>query len=92
MNINCDMKICVAGVGAIGTIMATMIGQKYAKNLSVLARNKRLEEIRKNVLYYTVNFMEKRKHFLQMLQIMGKILEFKIISWFVLKTIHLILS
>lgn len=63
MNINCDMKICVAGVGAIGTIMATMIGQKYAKNLSVLARNKRLEEIRKNGLILHSEFYGEKKAF-----------------------------
>ena len=40
----------MAGVGAIGTLKATIIGQKYSKNLSVLPRNKRLDNIIKNGL------------------------------------------
>ena len=38
MNSNSDTKICVPDVGAIGTLMAIMIGQKYSKNLSILVR------------------------------------------------------
>jgi len=56
-----DAKICVAGIGAIGTLMATMIGQKYSKNLSVLARNKRLEDIKKNGLILHSDFYGEKK-------------------------------
>jgi hypothetical protein len=45
MNSESNEMICIAGVDEIGTLMATIIGQKYAKNLSVLARNK---ETRRN--------------------------------------------
>ena len=38
MNSNYDTKIRVPDVGAIGTLMAIMIGQKYSKNLSILVR------------------------------------------------------
>ena len=56
-----DAKICVAGIGAIGTLMATMIGQKFSKNLSVLARNKRLEDIKKNGLILHSDFYGEKK-------------------------------
>jgi len=56
-------KICVAGIGAIGTLMATMIGQKYSKNLSVLARNKRLDDIKKNGLKLYSDFYGEKKAF-----------------------------
>ena len=58
-----DAKICVAGIGAIGTLMATMIGQKYSKNLSVLARNKRLDDIKKNGLLLYSDFYGEKKAF-----------------------------
>ena len=73
MKTEINAKICIAGVGAIGTLLATIIGQKYSKNLSVLARNKRLEEIRKNGLIYIVIFMAKKRPFLQKHQIMEMI-------------------
>ena len=56
-----DAKICVAGIGAIGTLMATMIGQKYSKNLCVLARNKRLDDIKKNGLILHSDFYGEKK-------------------------------
>ena len=56
-------KICIAGVGAIGTLLATIIGQKYSKNLSVLARNKRLEEIRKKGLILHSDFYGEKNAF-----------------------------
>ena len=58
-----DKKICVAGIGAIGTLMATMIGLKYSKNLCVLARNKRLEDIKKNGLILHSDFYGEKKAF-----------------------------
>ena len=58
-----DAKICVAGIGAIGTLMATMIGQKYSKNLCVLARNKRLDDIKKNGLILHSDFYGEKKAF-----------------------------
>ena len=63
MNSESNVKICVAGVGAIGTLMATIIGQKYSKNLSVLARNKRLEEIKKNGLILHSEFYGEKTAF-----------------------------
>ena len=63
LNQNSEAKICVAGVGAIGTLMATMIGQKYSKNLSVLARNKRLDAIIKNGLILHSDFYGEKKAF-----------------------------
>ena len=63
MDGNSDVKICVAGIGAIGTLMATIIGQKYSKNLSVLARNKRLDSIIKNGLILHSDFYGEKKAF-----------------------------
>ncbi len=34
-------KICVAGVGAIGTLLAAMLGKKYSSGLTLIARGKR---------------------------------------------------
>lgn len=43
-------KICVAGAGAIGTLLGAMLGKKYSESLSVIARGKRAEAFRENGL------------------------------------------
>lgn len=53
-------KICVAGIGAIGTVMATMIGQKYAGTLSLLARGRRAEALKENGLVLHSEFYGER--------------------------------
>ena len=47
MLLNENSKICIAGVGAVGGLLAAMLGKKYEKSLSLLARGARAEAIRK---------------------------------------------
>ena len=49
-------KICVAGVGAIGTLLAAMLGKKYSESLSVIARGKRAESFRERGLVLHSDF------------------------------------
>ena len=43
-------RICVAGVGAIGGLIAAMLGKKYADDLSLIARGERARALRENGL------------------------------------------
>ncbi|WP_462332303.1 ketopantoate reductase family protein [Schwartzia sp. (in: firmicutes)] len=49
-------KLCVAGVGAIGTLIAAMLGKKYADSLSVIARGKRADSFREKGLVLHSDF------------------------------------
>ncbi|MCR5809837.1 MAG: 2-dehydropantoate 2-reductase [Lachnospiraceae bacterium] len=53
-------RICVAGVGAIGTVIATMIGQRYESSLSLFARGKRAEALKKDGLVLHSDFYGER--------------------------------
>lgn len=36
-----DKKICIAGAGAIGTLLAAMLGKEYGESLTLIARGQR---------------------------------------------------
>lgn len=56
-----DPKITVAGVGAVGTLLAVMIGQKYAEGLSLIAHGKRAEALEKGGLVLHSEFYGERR-------------------------------
>ncbi len=56
-------RICVAGVGAIGTVMAAMIGQRYASSLSLIARGKRAQALKEEGLVLHSQFYGERSAF-----------------------------
>ena len=43
-------RICVAGVGAIGGLIAAMLGKRYAEDISLIARGARAAALRENGL------------------------------------------
>lgn len=53
-------KITIAGVGAVGTLLGTMIGQKYADDLSLIARGVRAKALAERGLVLHSEFYGER--------------------------------
>ncbi len=49
-------KICVAGVGAVGGLIAGVTGRKYAEGMTLIARGRRAEMLKKNGLVLKSEF------------------------------------
>ncbi|MBQ7534740.1 MAG: 2-dehydropantoate 2-reductase [Stomatobaculum sp.] len=50
------LKICIAGVGAVGGLLAGVIGRKYAESLTLIARGKRAEVLKEKGLVLKSEF------------------------------------
>ena len=53
-------KICVAGVGAVGGVLAGVLGRDYASSLTLIARGARLEALRQSGLALHSQFYGER--------------------------------
>ncbi len=60
MSVEHQPRICIAGAGAVGTLLCGVFGNKYEKTMTVIAHDRRAESFQKNGIILNSDFYGRR--------------------------------